>query len=158
VNTSDESYLASTRQVRSLEAPPTVTIYVEVSGPAGAPGAPAPIDPDACLSTSTQGTALGFEKYRSTIRPTAQNVIATFTQTLPKGSCVNVYGFAGFNAKNGANSISNDRARITAALLNERGLPTRTILGLSRTNAATILGQPLDHNRMVVLTTSNGVR
>ena len=103
-------------------------------------------------------TAFGFDKYRYIVRPAAQEVITTFAKGLPAGSCVNVYGFAGFNAKSGATSISNDRARVTAALLNEQGLRTRTILGLSRTNAAIILGKPLNHNRMVVLTTTNGVR
>lgn len=54
--------------------------------------------------------------------------------------------------------LSNERAVITTALLNECGLNTRTTLGLSRTNAATMLGAPPDHNRMVVITSSDGVR
>jgi hypothetical protein len=66
---------------------------------------------------------------------------------------VNVYGFAGFNAKQWALDISQMRARAVADYLEAEGFSTVVVDGLAKTDAAEFLGSPLAHNRMVVLST-----
>jgi outer membrane protein OmpA-like peptidoglycan-associated protein len=96
-------------------------------------------------------TATGFVKFKYLIRSTAKAEIDAFAQSLPAGSCVKVYGFAGFNAKQWAQDISDKRAHAVADYLKARGFQTVVITGLSKTEASKVLGSSLAHNRMVVL-------
>lgn len=90
-------------------------------------------------------------KLKFAIRPQAQADIDTFIESIAPGSCVKVYGFAGFNAKQWALDISQKRARQVADYLEAKGFTTVVVDGLAKTNAADFFGSPLAHNRMVVL-------
>lgn len=90
-------------------------------------------------------------KFKFAIRPQAQADIDAFIKSIAPDSCIKVYGFAGFNAKQWALDISQKRAHQVADYLEARGLTTGIVDGLSKTDAADFFGSPLAHNRMVVV-------
>jgi outer membrane protein OmpA-like peptidoglycan-associated protein len=95
-------------------------------------------------------------KFKFAIRPQAQADIDAFIDSIAPESCVQVYGFAGFNAKQWALDISQKRARAVADYLEARGFTTVVVNGLAKSNAADVFGSPLPHNRMVVLVAHAG--
>ena len=127
-------------------APTAPTAPTEQPAP---PITPTPT-PEPCVGTTAGRTATGFVKFKFAIRPQAQADIDTFIQSIAPGSCVRVYGFAGFNAKQWALDISQKRARQVADYLEAQGFST-VVDGLAKTSAADFFGSPLAHNRMVVL-------